>query len=408
MSASNKIEYLKGDKVLWIVIILLSLISVLPVYSASSNLDHVNTGSTTTHVLKHILFIFVGLCLMRVVIMVRYQLIGKLSLMILIFLILLLFLTVMIGSTIDGASASRWLYIPGTQVGFQPSASAYLFLIVYLCRYLGIKREKEPSTVENIFQVLVPVFVVMVLVGKDNGSTALMIFTTSMVVLFIGKFPTKLIIGFIVSMVILVSIFITIALTTNLIKANRVHTWKSRIENYMGPNKAEQVDSDEDKVKNYQSMQARAAIVHGGLTGMGPGKSALKVMLPQSSSDFIFAIIVEEYGLFGASVLLILYTIIFVRIIITVHNTPLLFGALMIISLGFMLFLQIFINIAVAVNIIPVTGQPLPLMSYGGTAILITYIQLGLILNVSSRVQTLNEEGIGNRKTGLQDIQDIA
>ena len=167
------------------------------------------------------------------------------------------------------------------------------------------------------------------------------------------------------------------------------------------------LEKDPEKAKNYQVNQAKAAIVHGGITGMGPGKSALKQMLPQSASDFIFAIIVEEYGFFGAFALITLYMIMMIRIVMIASKMRAFFGSLLVLSLGIMIFVQLAVNIAVAVNLIPVTGQPLPLISYGGTSMLVTYLQLGIILNVSSRILTFEEEGMG-KKQNVEEINDIA
>jgi cell division protein FtsW len=196
-----------------------------------------------------------------------------------------------------------------------------------------------------------------------------------------------------------------LALKTELIQNNRVHTWMSRVETFT--KKESQVEDEVDKAKNYQVMQAKAAIVHGGIAGMGPGKSALKQMLPQSASDFIFAIIVEEYGFIGATILIALYLIMIIRIVMIASKMPAFFGSLLVLSLGTMIFVQLSVNIAVAINLIPVTGQPLPLISYGGTSMLVTYIQLGIILNVSSRIQVLDEEGMG-KKQSIEEINDIA
>ena len=179
------------------------------------------------------------------------------------------------------------------------------------------------------------------------------------------------------------------------------------IETFTNSKKTTDVEDESLKAKNYQVMQAKAAIVHGGITGMGPGKSALKQMLPQSASDFIFAIIVEEYGFFGALFLIALYLIMIIRIVMIASKMPAFFGSLLVLSLGIMIFVQLAVNIAVAVNLIPVTGQPLPLISYGGTSMLVTYIQLGLILNVSSRIQVYDEEGMG-KKQSIEEINDIA
>ena len=234
----NKFELLKGDKVLWSVILLISFFSVFPVYSASSNLEFiVNNGTTTSHLLKHIFFVVLGLVIMRSVGIVKYEHIGKLSSILLGILVILLGITSFTGQQIDGASASRWLKIPGTPISFQPSSFAYLFLIIYLCRYLTktIKRERLP--LENIMYIFGPVLLVFVLVAKDNGSTALMILVVSLAVMLIGQLRKSYIFGFIGISGLAIGIFMFVALKTDLIQNNRVHTWMSRIEVFMNSKK---------------------------------------------------------------------------------------------------------------------------------------------------------------------------
>lgn len=405
----SKFEYLKGDKVLWIVIIAISAFSIFPVYSASSNLEYiVNTGTTTGHLMKHMFFVVLGLAVMRAVGFVKYEHIGKLSAILLGFSIVLLIITMFSGQQIDGASASRWLKIPGTPFSFQPSSFAYLMLIIYLCRYLTKKINRERLPIENILYIFGPILVVFILVAKDNGSTALMIMMVSIAVLIIGQLNWKYVAGFISTAVVAGALFVIVALNTNMIGGNRVHTWMSRIETFTtAKTKPSEIESEEMKAKNYQVMQAKAAIVHGGITGMGPGKSALKQMLPQSASDFIFAIIVEEYGFIGAFFLITLYLIMIIRIVMIASKMPAFFGSLLVLAMGLMIFVQLAVNIAVAVNLIPVTGQPLPLISYGGTSMLVTYFQLGIVLNVSSRIQVYDEEGMG-KKQSIEEINDIA
>ncbi|RRQ47300.1 FtsW/RodA/SpoVE family cell cycle protein [Chryseobacterium sp. SC28] len=407
-NTDNKFELLKGDKVLWSVIILISLLSVFPVYSASSNLEYiVNNGTTTGHVLKHIIFVLIGLGIMRFVGTVKYEYIGKLSSILLLFTIGLLLITMFTGQKIEGASASRWLKIPGTPISFQPSSFAYLMLVIYLCRYLSKRVKRERVPLENIIYIFGPILIVFGLVVKDNGSTGMMILLISIAILIIGQLDFKYIAGFIVTAALFISMFLFVALKTDLIKSNRVHTWMSRIEVFFDGKKVNEIDNEVDKAKNYQVNQAKAAIVHGGFNGIGPGKSALKQTLPQSVSDFIFAIIVEEYGWMGAFVLIGLYMIMIIRIVMIASKMPAFFGTLLVLSIGLMIFVQLSMNIAVAINLIPVTGQPLPLISYGGTSMLVTYIQLGIILNVSSRIQVYDEEGLGKRQS-LEEINDIA
>lgn len=404
----NKYELLKGDKVLWSVILLISFFSVFPVYSASSNLEYiVNSGTTTSHLIKHAGFVVMGLAIMRMMGSFKYEYLGKLSSIGLVAMVVLLGVTLFTGQTIDGASASRWLKIPGTPISFQPSSFAYLFLIIYLCRYLTKKIKRERQTWENLLFIFGPVLLVFGLVAKDNGSTALMILIVSLAVMLIGQLNKKYIFGFVGISTLAIAVFMFVALKTDLIENNRVHTWMSRVEVFMNSKQPNQIESEVDKAKNYQVMQAKAAIVHGGIAGMGPGKSALKQMLPQSASDFIFAIIVEEYGFIGAFVLIGLYLIMIIRIVMIASKMPAFFGSLLVLSLGVMIFVQLAVNIAVAVNLIPVTGQPLPLISYGGTSMLVTYIQLGIILTVSSRIQIYDEEGMG-KKQNIAEINDIA
>jgi len=405
-AAPKKREFFLGDKVLWSVVLILSFFSIFPVYSASSNLEYiVNNGTTTSHLIRHVGFLAMGIAVLRFAIMIRYEYIGKLSSILMWLSVILVAFTSFSGETIDGASASRWMRIPGIGVAFQPSTFAYLFLIIYICRYLTKKNSRERLPVENIIYLFLPVLIVFALVAKDNGSTALMILIVSLLVMLIGQLNRKYILGFIGVAFIAVTAFLLVATQTKLISNNRVDTWISRVQTYS--KKDNHIQDEADKAKNYQTMQAKAAIVHGGITGMGPGKSALKQMLPQSASDFIFAIIVEEYGFAGAVLLISLYLIMIIRIMIIASRMPAFFGSLLVLSIGVMIFMQLAVNIAVAVNLIPVTGQPLPLISYGGTSMLVTFFQLGLVLNVSSRIQVHDEEGLGKKQT-IEEINDIA
>ncbi len=405
-AAPKKREFFLRDKVLWSVVLILSFFSIFPVYSASSNLEYiVNNGTTTSHLIRHVGFLAMGIAVLRFAIMIRYEYIGKLSSILMWLSVILVAFTSFSGETIDGASASRWMRIPGIGVAFQPSTFAYLFLIIYICRYLTKKISRERLPVENIIYLFLPVLIVFALVAKDNGSTALMILIVSLLVMLIGQLNRKYILGFIGVAFIAVTAFLLVATQTKLISNNRVDTWISRVQTYS--KKDNHIQDEADKAKNYQTMQAKAAIVHGGITGMGPGKSALKQMLPQSASDFIFAIIVEEYGFAGAVLLISLYLIMIIRIMIIASRMPAFFGSLLVLSIGVMIFVQLAVNIAVAVNLIPVTGQPLPLISYGGTSMLVTFFQLGLVLNVSSRIQVHDEEGLGKKQT-IEEINDIA
>lgn len=400
----KKTEFLKGDKVLWYVIIAISIFSIFPVYSASTNLQYIaGEGTTTKHLLKHAFFVGLGLLITRMVGVIKYEWIGKLCGIALGLMIPVLAYTAFAGKNIAGASASRWITIGG--ISFQPSTFAYLMLIVYLCRYLAkILPKKTQLSFTNHLSIFIPILLVFVLVGKDNGSTALMMLIMSIVVLIVGQYPFKYIAIFGALSTMLAGIFLVLALNTNIFQNTRVHTWISRIETFIG---TENKEDEAFKAKNYQVNQAKAAIFHGGTVGVGPGKSALKQSLPQSASDFIFAIIVEEYGLLGAVFLMAAYFIILIRMVIIATKIPTFYGSLLVLSIGMMIFFQLAVNISVAVNLIPVTGQTLPLISYGGSAMLVTYLQLGIVLNVSSRIQVSREEGLGEKQIA-KEMEDIA
>jgi cell division protein ftsW len=402
-------NFFKGDKVLWYIIIAISIFSFFPVYSASTNLQYiVGEGTTIRHLGKHAGLILFGLGIMAgVTHFIKYEWIGKLSGIVLILMVPVLLLASYFGSNIGGASAGRWVSLG--PVRFQPSTFAYLVLIVYLCRHLAknMPKNKEEISYLNHALIIVPILVIFGLIAKDNGSTALMILIMSIVVLVVGQYPLKYIIRLGAIAVVGITMFLFVALNTNIFKNTRVHTWISRVETFVSSDKLNESENEALKAKNYQINQAKAAIVHGGLLGVGPGKSALKHSLPQSASDFIFAIVVEEYGLLGAAMLMGAYFIILMRIVIIATKIPTFYGSLLVLSIGMMIFLQLAVNIAVAVNIIPVTGQPLPLISYGGTSMLVTYIQLGIVLNISSRIQVLGEEGLGEKQIA-KEMNDIA
>lgn len=397
----KKDGWFKGDKILWIAVIMISLFSLFPVYSASANLEYVvREGTTAGHLVKHALFIVIGLGIMRGIGIFRYEYIGYFSIFFLGAVIVLLILTLFMGSTIGGASAARWIKLG--PFSFQPSTFAYLLLIIHICWYLTRKTFREHAVVQNIIWLFLPILIVFGLVFKDNGSTGLIIFGVSMIVMLIGQYPIKQLVIFGGIMTLLVGVFLFLALNTNIFEKTRVDTWISRVEGFLDTKEGEKY-----REKNYQRDRAKAAIVHGSFKGVGPGKSALVSSLPQSASDFIFAIIIEEYGFLGGFALIGLYFIILVRIIMIARNIPYFFGKLLSISIGVMIFVQLAINIAVALSMIPVTGQPLPLISYGGTSMLVTYMQLGIVLNISSRIQVLYDE-VQEKKQSVQGISDIA
>lgn len=398
----------KGDKALWGFVIVVSLFSILPVYSGSANLEYVQgQGTTTYYIIKHLGLIFVGVLVMIGVQLLRYKYLAKICSILLWLIIIALAFVAFFGSTIvDGASASRQITIPGSGMGFQPSAFAYVFLSTHLCRLLVNDAPNKEKSWKFLFSLFAPVILVFILIAKDNGSTAVMVLMVSIIVMVIGQLGWKYILSFIAISGAAIGIFLLVLLNTNLVKDHRLDTWKGRIERHFSDD-SDKIKNDADKDKDRQIELVTAALVNGGFSGIGPGKSAIKQDLSQSTSDFVFAIIVEEYGVLGAAFLLFCYTIIFVRILTIASRFPDFFGSLLVICMGVILFVQIFFHIGVSLRMLPVTGQPLPLVSYGGTAMLSTYLLFGLILNVSASIQLNTEEGY-SAKEAIQEISDIA
>lgn len=402
----KKIEFTKGDKVLWIAIILVSLSSLLVVYSASDNLLYLSNGTTTfEHLRKHAIHILVGLLIVKgIEHFFNSQFISVIAPFGLLAAFIALVIAMYTGTTIGGASAGRWIKIGG--ISFQPSSFAYVAIILYICKFLTHPFNKRRPWYHITGGLFLPLFVIIGLTGKENGSTGALMFATSTLIMIVGGLPWKHIRIFIGTAIVGLLAFFG-AVKMGLIENNRVDTWISRIEVFLGNKeklKERNIDFD---AKNYQTDLAKSAIVHGGFFGVGPGKSAMKQSLPQSTSDFIFAIVIEEYGLMGALFLLLLYMVIIIRMLIISYNTPSEFQSLLVISFAIMFMLQVMVNVAVATNIGPVTGQPLPLISAGGTSVLAIYIVFGLILNISTRIPTKKEEGIG-KKQSIENVNDIA
>ena len=313
--------------------------------------------------------------------------------------ILLLIYTLFKGTVIDGANASRWIQIPFVGISFQTSTIAFIVLMIYVARYLAKVSDKEYSFKESLLELWLPVFVILALVLPANFSTTALIFSMVCMLVFIGQYPLKYL-GFIVgSGFVSLIFFVMVAKAFPDAMPNRVDTWMSRIDSFF-----DDKPSDDD----YQIENAKIAIASGKIYGLGPGKSVQKHFLPQSSSDFIFAIIVEEYGLIGAVGILFLYLLLFVRFIIDAQKASTLFGKLLIIGLGFPIIFQAFVNMGVAVELLPVTGQPLPLISSGGTSIWMTCIAIGVILSVTKKDEevALDLEEKRKRDEALQQLID--
>lgn len=396
-------KYFKGDKSLWSFILVLAIFSFLPVYSASSNLVYtVGTGTVFSHLVKHGGFLLVGLIIIFFVQRLDYRYFGIFALSAVIFLTFLLGFTLVQGQTIGGANASRWIMIPGIGVGIQPSTIASQALLIYIARFLTKNREKTYTWKLVGLQLLVPMILIIGLIFPSNGSTALMLAAMSAVLLIIGGFPFKYlaVIGGVGAT--FMGIFIWAALTFSETFTNtRVHTWISRFEKFFS-------NESQTTLESYQVLHAKAAIARGIREMAGPGKSVFKQTLPQSSSDFIFAIIVEEYGALGAILLVSTFLIILFRICVIASKIHTVFGTLLVFAVGIPIIFQAMVNMAVAVNLIPVTGQPLPMISYGGTSLWMTCLSFGIILSVSTQIKSNEELAQERKRLNEDEIEDIA
>jgi len=279
------------------------------------------------------------------------------------------------GKTISGANASRWINIPFVGIGFQTSTLASVVVMMYLARYLAKNKEKKIFFKESVWRLWTPIGLVLLLILPANFSTTAIIFVMVLLVAFLGGYPIKFIAVILGTGILVFTMFILTAKTfPDTFKNTRINTWVNRIENFSNP--------DEDA--NYQAEKAKLAIASGEIQGKGPGKSVQKNFLPQSSSDFIYAIIVEEFGLIGGFLLMILYLGLLFRIVIVATKTETIFGMLLVLGVGIPIIFQALINMAVAVGLFPVTGQPLPLISTGGTSIWMTCFAIGVVLSVSA------------------------
>ena len=395
------IGYLKGDKGIWSFVALLALFSFMPVFSASSNLAYLGhgTGNTLGYLMKHFGHICFGFGIIYVFHKVPYLYFRSISKWFLPVVWVVLAITMIKGKVIGGANASRWIQIPFVGISFQPSTFAALVLFVFVARYLSKTRENPINFVESLKELWGPVFITLAFILPSNFSTTALIFAMVLMLVFIGKYPIKYIALIMGSGFLALLFFILVAKAFPDAFENRVDTWQSRIESFF---------SNKPGEDDYQIEKAKIAIASGKIYGLGPGKSIQKNFLPQSSSDFIYAIIIEEYGLIGGLGVLLLYLLLMFRFVVASHKANTLFGKLVVIGLGFPIIFQAMINMAVAVELLPVTGQTLPLISSGGTSIWITCIALGIIIGVTKKEEEITQElkDAAKREEALQKLID--
>lgn len=374
------LKNIKGDRIIWIVVAILSVFSVLAVYSSTGTLAYkYQSGNTEYYLIKHFGILILGLLLMFLAHLVPYKYYARISQLAIWISVPLLLYTLLFGTSLN--EASRWYTLPLINITFQPSDLAKLALIIYVARLLSKKQEDIQDFKKGFIAIMIPILIITILILPSNFSTAAMIFATCLVLMFVGRVRFKYLLLLVLTGIVSFALLIAVAVNSPKL-SGRFGTWQTRIESFTNG------DSD----ANYQVEQAKIAIANGGILGKMPGNSVQKNFLPHPYSDFIFAIIIEEFGLVGGSIVVLLYLILLFRAIKIVIKSPRNFAAFLTFGVAFSLVFQAMVNMMVAVNLLPVTGQTLPLISMGGTSIWFTSIAIGIILSVSREIEALNME----------------
>ncbi|HPQ08684.1 MAG TPA: FtsW/RodA/SpoVE family cell cycle protein [Bacteroidia bacterium] len=382
----NLFKNIKGDKTIWLIVFFLSIFSVLVVYSSSIALAYrYKDGHSEVFLFKHFFISVIGLIFIYYIHKLNIKpthlnVLGIVGTLISFFLLIWTLFT-----GVRAGEAARWLEIPGLGITFQSSDVAKISLIVLIARNLSIYKNKL-NTLKDIFlKILLPTILICTPILISNFSTSFILALTVFYLMFLSEIPAKRLFQIIGIVFIIAVLFVTlIYFFPNALPRGK--TWKSRIENF----------SQGDSKTNYQVEQAKIAIANGSFIGRGPGNSAQRAFLPQASSDFIYAILIEEYGTFWGFIVLLFFLIIFFRCIRIAQKSKNTFYSYIVMGLSFNLIVQAIINMAVAVNLIPVTGQPLPFISMGGTSLIFSSINIGIILNISRQV---NEQSIKKEET---------
>ncbi|HEC44421.1 MAG TPA: hypothetical protein ENI20_16490 [Bacteroides sp.] len=367
-------KYFGGDRIIWAVIIVLSLYSLLAVYSTAGILVYRNPGSSPTYfIFRHAMFLMAGFLLVYITHLVPYKYFSRLSQLMVVMAIPLLIITLFFGKSIN--EANRWLEVPIIGLTFQPSDFAKLALIMYLARLLSQRQDEIKDFYKSFLPLIIPVGIICLLILPEDLSTAMILLGTSVILMYIGRINTQHLLLLLLGGAIIIGSYIGISMLMD--NQGRVGTWKNRIESYL--------DKDSE---NYQVEQAKIAVARGGFLGKFPGNSTQRNVLPHSYSDFIYAVIIEEYGLLlGGIPILLMYLILLYRAGVLVRKSTRTFPAFLAVGLTIGLVLQAMVHMAVSVNLFPVTGQPLPLVSMGGTSLILTSLSLGMILSVSRGIQ---------------------
>jgi cell division protein FtsW len=390
----NLHQHTKGDKVIWALVVLLTLVSLLAVYSATGSLAYKNyKGNTEIYLFKQIGFIIFGILVIYFAHRINYTFYSKVAQILFILSIPLLFYTLFFGVRMN--EGSRWIRLPFINMTMQTSDLAKLALFMYLARLISKRQDVIKDFKKGFLPIMIPVGITCLLIAPANLSTALLLGASCLLLLFIGRARVKHILVTIGIALIPVAMLIMAAVIrhksesdeTSITKKTsaglfgRVDTWIGRVESFIYDTK--EADNDD----SYQVDQAKIAIAKGGIFGVGPGNSTTRDYLPQAYNDFIFAIIIEEYGFLGGAFILFIYLVFLYRCIRIFKRCPYAFGAFLALGLSFTLAIQAIINMAVTVNLFPVTGVTLPLVSMGGTSFIFTCLSIGIILSVARNVE---------------------
>jgi cell division protein FtsW len=384
----------RGDKVIWAIVIILGLVSLLAVYSSTGLLAYkMNRGNTEVYLFKQVVFIALGITVIYFMHRINYTFYSRLAVILFLLSIPLLLYTLFYGVTLN--EGSRWIRVPVINLTFQTSDLAKLALFMYVSRQLSKRQSLVKELKKGFLPIIIPVVVICMLIAPANLSTALLLGASCLMLMFIGRVRGKYLLATVGVALVPVLILITLATAyynkeeqkcdelPSILQTSRIPTWIKRVQNFMYASK------DMDKDDNYQINQAKIAIAKGGWLGTGPGNSESRNFLPHPYSDFIYAIIIEEYGLIGGACLIFIYLLFLFRSIKLFRKCPYAFGAFLALGLSFTLVIQALANMAVNVNLVPVTGVTLPLVSMGGSSFLFTCVSIGIILSVARNVEQL-------------------
>lgn len=378
MSVLTTYQQLKGDRVVWLIVSLLTLFSLLIVYSTSGSVVYkMNTGSSTEfYLVRQLVFIGIGFLLMYMAYRLHYMVYAKVAPIMMILAIPLLVYTFLFG--VETNDAARWIKIPFLDISFQTSDFAKLALILFVARSLAMRQEYIKDFKNAFLPIIVPIVVVCGLIIPNNLSTGALLFLTAFIMMFIGRISLKYV--FLLLFVGLAFFGLIYLIGLQFPEHVRVETWVSRVQEFLYSE------------GEYQVQQSKVAIASGEWFGVGPGNSIQRNILPYAYADFIYAIICEEYGMFGGFIIIGLFLWLLVRSVRLVTRCPKTFGAILAMGLTLNIVIQAFANIAVSVQVVPATGLTLPLISMGGTSFLFTCLSLGIILSVSRYVEEAYEE----------------